>query len=357
MATTTSVPTPENKTEDVYYDVYTWLGEIRKRGGIPITGIFRTAQILNRYFKPAYLWDGEDLTKKFGEVEIATLSKYLGQKVLCFKPHEMLGKVRGWISLGVEQTPPTLPKFIHFRIAILHDCMAFSSVFGSLSRSRFMAGITQNNFLGYVSETAKAEYLRNVEEYRLEVHKGQVLFPFPQCHHLSSLPELEPSLSVRSLSVHSLFTYKNPNRLIETVKHQGLGRVHTHVGQNHLPIKEMHQLRLRFKAAGVQWREKCDDLSLVKYYRNTAVFMCLSRREGFSLPAMEAILQGARFVILSAIPAHLEVYGGLSVNFVSPELGDFLPKELRAITPTDRDRLFTTRTPSKMVEALLQLLQ
>ena len=347
--------TPTVRHDDVYFDCYTWLSEIRKRGGIPITGIFRTAQILNRHFRPAYVWDGEDLSKKFGDYEVLRLGAYLGQAIHVLRPHTMQKEARGFISLGVEQTPPRLSEKVKYRIAILHDCMAARSVFGSLSRTRFSAGIGQNNVLLYVSESTRLDYDRLLKQDRsLIALRQQKLLPFPQCHHLTELPLEDDQLkTVSSLSVHSLFPYKNMERLAEVIK--AFPARHTHIGQNHLTClqtEEWNRLRKKHK---ITWNQNCSDADLVKAYRDTPYFFCLSRSEGFSLPPMEAILNGASFVVLSAIPAHLEVYGQYSVNFVSPEVGDYIPDNLKAITDNDRFRLFQQRTPAKMMAELLNL--
>lgn len=358
----TSISPNVVRHEDVYWDCYTWLGEIRKRGGIPITGIFRTAQILNRYFRPAYVWDGEDLDRKFDMTEILRLSAYLGQNIYLLRPETMHKDVRGFISLGVEQTPPALSRKVKHRIAILHDCMAADSVFGSLSRTRFNQAIGQNNVYLYVSETSRIEFDKRLAgEGYTRKKRNRTILPFPQCHHFKK-DEVRWNGSLiehsKSLSVHSLFSYKNHERLIEVVK-RGNFLKHTHVGQSHLTPTELHKFRGLIHGNHFKWDDKCDDARLKQHYQENPYFFCLSKREGFSLPPMEAILNGAHFVTLSAIPAHLEVYGEYNVNFTSPDLGAYRPNlaHLHEITRADRVKLFRRHTPENMMAALLNLLK
>lgn len=165
---------------------------------------------------------------------------------------------------------------------------------------------------------------------------------FPNCHRFKSLPQTSNILRISnmSLSVGTVHQHKNVPKMFKWAHLRQLQ--HTHVGSHG---DEPSVAWTEGKYVGAQPDEIIDELLARASY-----FFCLSRDEGFSMTPMEAILAGIPHVLLSDIPVHREIYGGVGVTF---DKGDPSSTKFRRISKAEREALFAKYAPENTMRDLL----
>ena len=270
-----------------------------------MNGLFRHAFALGKLFCPAIVLSPAENVPKRGIARLrATLNKAI---VSISDPHEIKDAI--WVTLGVDQISPTMPLMDVLRVTILHDAMSGYGLFGPDARDRFCFGAHSQQVFLYTTNYALNSFKATCTQLGIKTdHK--IFIPYGCFHTCDELPfSLGQRDPYTSLSVHSLFRRKNLDDVLKLV--EAIQTRHVHIGNR----GDLEPEEYRDVSSLCRWIEHCPDEALYAYYAQVSHFICMSRDEGFSMPALEAIIYGVPHIHLSPIVAHLEIYGHLSVNF------------------------------------------
>ena len=351
--------------QPVLIDVYPWLKQIELRGFVPMEGVFRHAEALCRLYYPAVTYSATDTP--FKSLTMDLLGEYLGKSVFVLRENEhpidaqfeMLG-TKWWVSLAVDAPSPWLDRKTNVKkLAILHDSLSLEGVFGEFQKQQFIKGALSNDVFAYVSTTALHDFCKHLPQL-----KRSTPFEFVKygCFHEFdadplSASVLTPRSSDRTISVSSIFPRKNIARAREITK--ALGLRHYHVGHRR-EMDETEFARLAIEEE-VNFLGELSESTLRKVYRASQCFVCASFQEGFSMPAMEAILLGVPNILLSDIMAHREIYGSYAVNFFNPKSPVQHVKAdspfLYSVTEENRKEIFLRFSKETVMRPLRNLLE
>lgn len=360
-------PRPVEKYDGnpVLFDVWPWLEANKIAGDVVVTGPFRLANAVNEYFWPAIIVPAEENRPAFEEERIK-LSAVLGKEIEVLTiasahRHEM----RFWLSLAVDYFCPLIPCLPPQvkRLAILHDIMSAEGVFGPHNKTNFEDGLKNADLLLCVSETTERRYRHY--EHAKGIEPKQII-PFRNCHHFGSnypvedLSQMERD-PLRSMSLHTLYRRKNIFRTLE-VSNYSLCCPHVHYGNlprdTDLTNAEQQEWANLLAEKKVSWFTFASDEEILEEMLYCSYFICASEDEGFSMPAMEAIICGVPIIMLSDIPVHREIYGDFNVNFFSTKMGVLdMPSKPKRITPEDRRKIFSRHSLGNMISPLLEYVQ
>ena len=270
-------------------------------------GVRRHNRALCALYWPIYsLASGEP---DFDAGTVAALSLFLGKEVIRVNYKTLTADhgTKVWVSPAVDFIPPWITERTSFlKVAILHDAMGFNAV-GDGRRERFLLGAQGHDVFAYVSTWALHTFSQN---HRLRAN--QQFVSYGGFHEHETLPSISGVReSDLALSVHSINPNKNLSRARQITQSLNIAR-HIHVGHAYSLSEEE---RIALLLTGLQFAGHVSDEALGKLYRTAQTFICASKDEGFSLPAMEAILHGVPIILLSDIPAHFEVYSDFNVTF------------------------------------------
>jgi glycosyltransferase involved in cell wall biosynthesis len=351
-----------NYSNCIFVDVFPWVGEIVACQDLPIVGVYRAIYFHCRTFTPAIFLDNElqllSLHESFLK-GIEVLEKYIGKKIEIIYKGDIFDHCL-WMGCAVDHFCPFMVYEYQglIKSAILHDVMAFTKVFGEQNHKNFLYSLQYIEVFFYVSETSLKAFKALTESLGVNLEL-KTLIPLPNAHNLSDqalqLLKVDVDESERrqftSLSVSSVYPYKNLLRTIEVAIHLLFN--HYHVGQFFKTDWEQYSKLAeeeKFSPLG-----RTADSELSKLYSLCGAYISMSLCEGFSLGAMEAILMRIPVIILSDIPVHREIYGEFNVNFFSTEMGDmsFMGTKLKKITNKDRIRLFKRNAYMNTIQPLL----
>lgn len=291
----------------VVVDCFAWLQVNQMRGEVVMDGVRRHNRALCSLYWPVYSLAPDE--QDFDAETIAALSLFLGKQITRVN-HKTITADYGttvWVSPAVDFIPPWITERTSFlKIAILHDAMGFNAV-GDGRRERFFLGAKGHDVFAYVSTWALHTFSQN---HRLRAN--QQFIRYGGFHEHETLPTLSGVReSDLALSVHSINPNKNLSRARQITQSLNIAR-HIHVGHAYSLSEEE---RMALLLTGLQFAGHVSDEALAKLYRTAQTFICASKDEGFSLPAMEAILHGVPVILLSDIPAHFEIYSDFNVTF------------------------------------------
>jgi hypothetical protein len=335
--------------DHIFVDVHSWVREIEQTKKFPVVGAYRSSFLRCRAFTPALFFSSQGVfasNKKSFYVAIAALERYLGKKIQEVYLTDSFARCL-WINSSVDHFCPLMRYEIPGmrKAAMLHDTQAFEGVYGERNKQLFMQAVEYIEIFLYVSSTSFYEFKEITEFSGINMELKRFI-PMPNAHNISdkTLEKLKQSVSSESrhigtsLSVSSLYPHKNIYRTIEVANYSLFK--HFHIGRAYL--ENVEKFKEMQSAEKLYYLGPLDDTELNSAYRTAEAFICMSKKEGFSLPPMEAILMGVPLIILSDIPVHREIYGKYSVNFISPEMGDlsFMGKKWKKISRTDRIDLF-----------------
>lgn len=329
---------PFNPPTKVAVDVFNWLEVTQRFGEVPIEGVYRHAKALSSIYWPFYsLAEGE---QDFNQATVARLSAYLGKEIVCTRTPERLHNlgVNCWISLGLNFSAPWLDRPMPFRkICILHDLIGVDGELGPAVKRAIFFGMAANDGFAYISTFA----LHCFSKFLPALHRAKTDFIEYGCFHTFDASKLlgENIVGARESDLALSVSTVSPRKQIALGRRvtQALKLRHQHVGRI-LDIPEDEIMRLSMQD-GLVFLGPVSDRILGALYQKSGVFICSSREEGFSMPALEAILHGCNHVLLSDIPAHREVYGKVNATFFDPE-GAVLPSFHYTITPAQRQLMF-----------------
>ncbi len=330
--------------ENVAVDVFPFVQACGKANRIVMTGIYRHAELLGKRYKPVVYLEKNEQNPHTPEFTngLTLVTKHLKRGVYVAREGDAVFPFDFFLSLGVDQTGP-VPLEPKYTATILHDTLSAEGHFGEMSLERYKVGANRNQTFLYVSESSLADF--NLYCIQNAIDIGKKVFIAYGCPHRFTRSALKTDEAHQQygLTVHTLQHRKNfelEHRLIA----QYFKLEHVHIGEEsddffHRSIPETFPFKRLM--GGV------DDNVLDYVYRHAGVFVSLSKREGFNMPPMEAIILGVPEVILSDIPVHREIYGECNVNLLpldltTPYLSKWSkdPGSLRKIMPQDRNRLF-----------------
>lgn len=339
---------PTRVTETVFFDVHPWVTACAKEGkyhrNAVIQGPFRWGQQFAKFFWPAILLDRNE---KIDAAALAKVERELGKQIAIFHYNAIPSFCRAWISLGVDHTCPHvdfLPNTVS-RMAILHDTMPLDGYFGV--PDRYLKGVYSNDTFLYVSNYAKEAFLQK------QPTQNQKTFIFlPNTHGFScnDIPWTGGSHDpYRSVSVSSIFERKNVFLTAEVAAAECCN--HHHVGL----VREVDREKWddAMQNSMFEHLPEVSDVALYHVYQGAGLFLCLSSEEGFSMTPMEAMLAGVPKIILSDIPAHREVYGRYSVNFLDLK-NPWSSPHTKMVTESDRLDLMDRYSLKRSIKPLLK---
>jgi glycosyltransferase involved in cell wall biosynthesis len=139
------------------------------------------------------------------------------------------------------------------------------------------------------------------------------------------------------LIVNASFPYKNIDFVLDCWERSDLREKLVIIGKNfHFP-EYFNRLRERTRQLGLEDRvtfhEKVSDEELAGFYQDCRALIFPSLKEGFGLPALEALACGAP-VILSRIPVFEELFGPAAIFFEPGNQASFL-KSLESLEKMD----------------------
>ncbi len=317
----------------VYVDCFAW-AQAYENADTNMNGIFRHAFALSKEFTPAVILPDDENAPNQG---LERLRRILDKPIQVFTAgHELEDQI--WLSLGVDQINPAVFPMAAHKMTVLHDAMSGKGVFGDAARRRFFYGATCNDVFLYTSEFARLSFLDTCDQLGIDTSK-KTFVTYGCFHHYDELPApCGLRYDESSLTVHSVYRRKRLERSL--MLSQLLRTRHVHCGKlGDVPLDEMQSLVRKY---GFRWNYSCNDEMLSYYYSRLQHFICMSQEEGFSMPAMEAIIQGVPHIHLSDISAHKEVYGKYSVNFYD-EYSALNSRHHKTVTEEERKQLFKER--------------
>jgi hypothetical protein len=299
------------KSTEVFVDVFPYLSAVQGAldAPFPVCGVFRHADYLSQLYRPFIaLAPGETVQPE----ALDRLSKHLGVPI-GVQPAENLRDLgcRVWISLAPECCSPVVvqkgnrPEVC---LTLVHDMMPHQGVFGPLLKQKFISGLMLNDVFAPVSKDTSSAL-----QTSLAYLDRKKFFDIVNYGNFHRYKELSPdrTSSMTCLSAHTLFSYK---RIEYTSKVASYLRLkHYHIGRF---ADEAPRIIVEAAFRGTRFLGSMPDSVLNEFYRVAGVFICCSSNEGFSIPPMEALINGCDRLILSLIPAHLEVYGDTKAVFL-----------------------------------------
>lgn len=337
----------------VFIDVFAWIKACETHGYLVMEGIFRHGEYLGRTCQPAaQLMPNEHLMPE----AVALVEKHLNQKVLILHTAKQFAEAgcKVWVSLAVDFPAPLVSLKTPFKkLAILHDTMAGDGMFGKDKVSLFIKGAHGNDFFAYVSTYALTRFLSD-DFCFFRNPKGKYI-KYGNFHSFAKLEEVAPQDEVPYLlSVHSLFKRKNVED--EILLSERLGCRFLHIGANREYEKswiDEQNAKPKVTLAGF-----VSEQVMRACYARASYFACLSTDEGFSMPAMEAIILGCPHIFLSDIPAHREIYGDTSAEFLPARRSDWGLLSIRRgwVTPEQRTMIFERHKADNVAQELLLFL-
>lgn len=300
----------------VVVDIFNWIQVTSQRPDIVMRGIYRHAHQLAKEFQPVYYLTPEENENVLPAFDVAhqKLEALLGKRIIRFTEVQHIEEyAKIWLSIGMDNVSPVLPDLRGkvLRATVLHDIMAYRKVFGPQCEKNFMFGAQHHDLLLPVSNHALSEY-RDLSNNGVPSNQHSVFYG---CFH--TVDKLSPptsSVSYSSYSVGTIEPRKRVNAMAHTSHALGFG-IHHHIGAKEESENETSLARL-LESGRLRWHKALSDADQSVIAKNCAAFFCLSSDEGFSMTPMEAMLAGTPYVFLSDIPAHREIYGGYSVNFL-----------------------------------------
>lgn len=316
-------------------------------------GIFRHGEFLGKLGTPAIYLAPNEAPPPSSAVQ--ALERYLGKQI-----HIYSGSIDAlvkdgcacWLSLAVDFPSPVIMQKTPFvKLAILHDTMAGEGVFGGPKRALFDMGSRYNDIFAYVSVTALSSFTS--ERFRGDRNPKAQFIKYGNFHAFDTLPEpaeTHPRSSL--LSVCSLFKRKNVEQCQALA--ENLGVPFFHIGGNREYDAEW--LAEQNKRPKVCYAGFMPDQFVNSAYGVARYFACLSDDEGFSIPPLEAIMQGVPQIALSPITAHKELYGDYNVNFVRPQDAKKTYSLPFYVRQRDREELFRRFHVGNVSQALISFL-
>ena len=314
----------------IFIDVYAWVTACETHGTVVMEGIFRHGERLCKKYRPAvYVLPNEPLSVKGAML----LQRFIGKEIEVFSSVADLVKAECacWVSLAVDFPSPLLEEKTPFpKLSILHDTMAADGAFSS-KRALFNRGAKGNDVFAYVSVTALAAFTSS--RFMGTVNPRAKFIKYGNFHTHDKLPELSDEIARKHLlAVHTLFKRKNIEQEIAFAQTNRIPFVH--IGGNRGDYTPEWIAEQNCKPS-VCLAGFVPDGVLAGAYKTAKAFICMSDDEGFSIPALEAILYGVPHIILSPITAHKEIYSRYSVTFLEKKAVGSVPF-LYTITEADR---------------------
>jgi hypothetical protein len=328
----------------------------RQQTGVPMDGIFRHNDYLARQFEPVCITYPGDV---FNQAWIDRLSAYLGKPVRVYQASSKLKAAmyllnegcRVWMSPALDFASPLIDLEMPAvtKVSIIHDVQATKGYYGANNDMNFRRALKGNDVFLYITEGSRERVLEWCDRNNFLL-ENKTFIPYGCPHRFEELPE--PIFAEReeySSSLHSLAVHKDFPATAHISTQLGcLG--HFHVGRLYnMPYEDL--VKTMFDYPRVSWFGALPDEFAEKVLLRTGTFICMSRDEGFSMPPMEAILLGIPRVVLSAIPAHVEIYGrypSVSIIESDEQLGKWygLPR----IDDNARQDLFLRFHPSTLLD-------
>lgn len=295
----------------VFVDVYSWVAAIAYHHYVPFEGIYRHAHALAREFIPVVCVSREENTKDFQRA-LRVLEIFIVKEILVFSCADEV-VMRGpnvWLSIALDSPAPVLKELAKrvYRVAVLHDTLAYEGAFGSNNQKTFQFGAANNDMLLPVSESSLKEY----QALPLPRHITDTC-EYGCFHNFRQLPHPR-TVEARSVTLGTVYPRKRFAHTAWAAMGLKLGN-HHHIGRFVQSDDDALWQKLRLSKYLIDHGYK-DDMFVQDFLAESDSFFMLSAREGFSMTPMEAILLGVPRIYLSPIPVHEEIYGDLSVNWV-----------------------------------------
>lgn len=303
-------------TAKVAVDVYSWVAAAANHHSIPIEGIYRHAAALSRLFTPVvYLLPNE--VAKYQEMQrgVRALEAYIQKPIIVYTTSRAViaDGYQVWLSIALDSPSPILPELKQkiYRVAVLHDTMAYHGVFGASNERTYRLGTEHNDMLLPVSQYAKECYLALERLCLPTIHN----FMEYGCFH--SLCALPPVLlkKQQTVSVSSVYPRKRVVATVNFAKNLYTGQ-HHHVGR-FIQSEDPDQYATMKARGDFVEHGYCTDEQMAEIVATSYAYINMSEDEGFSMPPLEAILYGVPYLFLSPIAAHREFYSGVA-NFYEP---------------------------------------
>lgn len=349
----------------VFVDTFSWIEEISRTGEIVITGAYRVGYLHARVFIPAVITTHDSpLGVDFFEAK-RKLEDYLHREITVIYLDVDSFDRCVFLCLGVDHFPPCFnrpPIDGVIRATILHDVLAAKGKFRADAKWRYELGMRNFEMFLYVSKTSLEEFRNLALEKDIDI-SDRIFIPCSNSHSYNEdtfetttkiiEKSKESRQSLSSLSVHSIYPYKNIFRTIEVANFA----LYTHYHAGTYVEEDRNRWNEALERKLFTWFGRVDDNMLGQLYLTAAAFICCSIEEGFSLGAMEAILLGVPTIILSDIPVHREIYGGYNVNFISTTLGDLSFGKLKQVTAEDRRKVYQRHKYLSTIQPFLKYLE
>lgn len=309
----------------VFVDVFTWIAATAHHGYIPFEGIYRHTYALAREFEPVVCVNQAESTPEFGRA-LRRVSDFIKKPIEEFRSAQevLFRKPNVWLSIALDSPSPVLPELADkvWRVAVLHDVLAYHGHFGAGNVKTFHFGAQHNDMLLPVTTASLREY----EELALPYNHIHEFVPYGCFHMLPELPP--PSARTEGLAL-SLGTVYPRKRFAQTVRYsqRQLYQQHLHIGR--FAQSDNDQLWRSMLASGYLLHPGYrDDMKIAQAYCSAEAFFMLSSDEGFSMTPLEAVLYGVPYLYLSPIPAHVEIYSDVNAHWVHDMTEGFGSKPL-----------------------------
>ncbi len=312
------------KNSEVFVDLYPWIkftSENPLSPRVPMNGVFRHAVALCKYFTPAlanYPYDDLDKTA------LKRVEGFIGKPVKVINNDSSSGFLydsvryvgcKCWVSIAPDCSGPAalIPsKNRKYKtLAILHDTFSAQGDYLEQNQRNYEGAVTHTDAFAYVSKTAKETFRQYVSQNNLEC-KAQFI-PYGAPHRY----DVPPSHlgGKHTLSLSTVGKNKNLSGLSKMADY--FDTRHYHIGK-FADISEEEAV-FAAKSYCLNFTGELSDRMIDGFMSQSSAFFCLSYKEGFSMPPMEAIIAGVRRMVLSDIPVHQEIYGILpEIVFVDP---------------------------------------
>ena len=272
-------------------------------------GVWRVGEHFARCFTPAvFLLPYESLS----DAALDTLGRYLGKPVRVFTDVHTLNKECAvWLSIAVDFPSPYIanPERTATTVAIIHDDLCARGVFGEAKRELYRMGATNNDAFFFTTTHAWTSFTKHGFMKKLPAFAMGIGCP----HSYGRVEQVGTHVRTLNTAVHSVYPRKNLTA--EAKLAFWFGEELTHAGKIFdTSADDIYSLTINH---GLCMTGEVTDSQLKDLYSRTKRFICLSKDEGFSIPAMEAMFNGVREIWLSDIPAHREVYGRCNINWIN----------------------------------------